>query len=53
MKYREEFMEALRMCEIFVPIPIRGLYQVVLEAVTVALAELSEGGTNAAPEEKE
>lgn len=50
MKYREEFMEALRLCEIFVPPIVRGLYQVVLEGITVALAELSPGKTQ---EEKE
>lgn len=50
MKYREEFMEALRLCEIFVPPMVRGLYQVVLEGITVALAELSPGKT---AEEKE
>lgn len=46
-------MEALRLCEIFVPPVFRGFYQVILEAVTVALAELSESGKKTSEEHGE
>lgn len=35
-------MEALRLAEILIPIGIRGIYQVVVEALTVTLAEQSK-----------
>jgi hypothetical protein len=42
MTFSEKFLEALRLIEILIPITIRGLYQVIVEALHITLSEMSE-----------
>jgi|LakMenEpi03Aug12_release.lakeMendotaPanAssembly.Ray.scaffolds.fasta_scaffold402934_3 hypothetical protein len=42
MTFSKKFLEALRLIEILIPITIRGLYQVIVEALHITLSEMSE-----------
>ncbi len=42
MTFSEKILEALRLIEILIPTTIRGLYQVIVEALHITLSEMSE-----------
>lgn len=42
MSFSEKILEALRLIEILIPTTIRGLYQVIVEALHITLSEMSE-----------
>lgn len=42
MTFSEKILEALRLIEILIPPAIRGLYQVIVEALHITLSEMSE-----------